>query len=188
MANARGESGLVRTLSHVDPTAKERNPHADPHITVWEGPVFRRLAQVSAHPGTCRNFLAGFEGIRDQNYTLPELLLAHGVATITDYLHLKEHWFDDDKGWWPGRKVEEVMKDGLQAAFKAANTSGLPLQCYWIIYGPTGNSSRDDPKLPVFTRLADPPRPDHGTYLDAGYYSILFQFCTPWSSSWTGKP
>lgn len=176
---AESTRGRVRILEQVI-VGKDRNPHADPPITVWQGPVFRRLAQVSAQPDTCRNFLLGFEAIRDQNLSLLQLLLAHGVATIPDYLHLKEHWFNDATGWWRGQRAEQVMTDGLQGAFEAANASGLPLQCYWIIY----DLPSPPPAQHVFTRLMLPPRPQCGTYQDAGYYSILFQFCTPPVPGW----
>lgn len=84
----------------------------------------RRLAQVSAQPDTCWNFLLGFAVIRDQHLTLLQLLLAHGVATIPDYLHLQEHWFDDAKGWWPGQHAEQVMAEPTASAVAGFMSEG----------------------------------------------------------------
>jgi hypothetical protein len=176
---------FVRYLGNISP-AKEPAPHFDPPLTIWQGPVFRRLNKLSADLQWSYHFLQSFVPIKDQAITLLQALLANGVVHLGgEHDHLRDHWFNDKNGWWPGQHVEKKMTRALEVAFTKVNNTGLPLQCYWLIYDPYVSPRVVDR---VFFRISDPVRSfsDHdlGTYQDNGFYSILFQFCTPALPSW----
>jgi hypothetical protein len=187
MSEHRAGIGYVRHLREIPRIAdKEPAPHFDRPLTIWQGPVFRNLNKLSSNPQWAFNFLQCFVPIRDQAITLLQALLANGVVHLGgEYQHLQDHWFDDQKGWWPGERVEEKMTLALEDAFIKVNNTGLPLQCYWLIYDPYAHLSAEDR---VFFRISDPVKSlsahGQGTYQDNGFYSILFEFCAPALESW----
>lgn len=175
--------GPPRLHAHMPPGEKDGNPHSDPLFTVLQGPVFRRLGWASAQPHLCHGVYKGLEAIRQDVLKLAQLLVAYDIATMDDYYHLTEHWFDNEHGWWPRQHVERVMTTGLLEAFRAATNTGLPVQCYWVIYDPPARS----PQQQVLTRVSVPARRAEGSLQDDGHYAILFQLFTP-PGPWTPSP
>jgi hypothetical protein len=176
----------VRHLETVS-VKKEPHPHFDPPLTIWQGPLFRNLNKLSSNPQAAYNFLQSFLPIKDGALTLLDVFLAHGLVHMGgEYQHLRDHWFcDAQSGWWPGQHVEEKMRDALEEAFTRVITTGLPLQCYWVIYD---RFKENKDQNEVFIRISNPVKPpaayEAGTYQDHGFYSILFQVFTPVSCKW----
>ena len=46
-----------------------------------------------------------------------------------DVKHFERHWLAD---WWPGKRVEEVLRAGYREAIQRAKDAGKPIESLWV--------------------------------------------------------
>jgi hypothetical protein len=88
--------------------------------------------------GRKRNYMRAYkEAMTRMQQPLTSLTHQHGAAstggfsrlTPADAQHFEDHWIT---GWWPGKKVAEVLSAGYSTAIELAQARKLPIESLWV--------------------------------------------------------
>lgn len=111
-------------------------------------PISKRIDDLSRDPVKRDAFL---EDLKDWKQDYFDVLVKHGVLKRNDsrqsakkddeYQHYRKHWFNyDHKGWWRDHPhvahFERIHRQGMIEAFQEAQNRNLPIDTYWICFGP----------------------------------------------------
>ena len=82
------------------------------------------------------------------------------ITTDAEARHLEEDWLDDEKGYWPGEPVEEILREAWCTANELVRDLDLPLDAYWVCGSKHFEASVSISADQITLMLHTPPVPD----------------------------
>jgi len=107
-----------------------------PGYFVGKGYQFKMLDEQFG--GDEASFLAAYDAVLSRiDQSLSQLAQNHatsGSGVIDelkpgDVSHFERHWLGD---WWPGKRVEEVLRAGYREAIQRAKNARKPIESLWV--------------------------------------------------------